>query len=445
MKKLLFILPLIISIAAINAQEYTGIHTSNYFPLQNISNNPSGIVTDSAKWHVNIFSGQIIFVNDINAQQGDDYKKLANMGILSLDKLLTSTNNATVISGNILFPSVSYKWNHKNAISMHLDLRANGIFRSSHTNISDLFSDVKTPDNLEDLKDENLKGVVNTWTEYNITYSRLLVENEKHILAGGITLKFLQGGGSGYFDMDGIDVSYDKDKIKHLEFDLTYAFNETLWDITEDGKIKFDGDEGFGANIGLSYFYKSTNQPHKPYLFKAGLSVRDIGYIRHKSDRGNKTYHVSMDDVPYSRFQGVETIEAFIDSVRSSVDFKEIRNGSYNLGLPTTFLLNVDYCHTPKLFLNATLNYQPSVYKNVVKSFKANFFKMTLTPRFENRTWGFYLPLAHQNYLGFSAGLAARWKSIFMGSTTLVSNIFKDDPDFSQFYFGFNIPIGKSN
>ena len=444
MKKLFFILPLFLSSLLVSSQDFTGIHTSNYFPLQNIANNPSGIVTDSVKWHINILSGQVVFVSDINNEETEVYKRLANAGILSLDKLLATTDNATIITGKIIFPSVAYKFNHKNALSIHFDMRANGIYRASHANIAEIFDNVQTPDGLEDLQNENLKGVVNTWTEYNLTYSRLLFENEKHVLAGGITLKLLQGGGSGYFDMDGIDVSYNKDQINHMEFDLTYAFNEALHEIAEDGKIKFDGDNGIGANIGFSYFYKDPNQPKKPYLFRAGLTINDIGSIKHSKNRGNKTYHFEMDDVPYSKFHNITSISALVDTLKNSVDFTETEGGSYSLSLPTTYTLNGDYCYKPTLFLNASFSYQPSVYNNIVKSFKADFFTMRLTPRFENKTWGFYLPLGYNNILGVNAGIAARWKYIFAGSGTLIGNLFKSDGNTNQVYFGLNIPIGKT-
>ncbi|WP_075591578.1 DUF5723 family protein [Labilibacter marinus] len=444
MKKILLVLYILFISISSYAQDFGGVHTSNFLPLQNIANDPTGIVRDSTKWNINVLSGQVLFLNDGQSQETDVFQKLANTGILSLDKLLGSTSNITVANGKIIFPSISYKFNHKNAIAVHFDLRGNGVYRASHESVAKLFKDVESPDGLDDLQNENLNGIVNTWTEYNVTYSRLLFENDKHEFAGGVTLKYLQGGGAGYFNMDGIDVSYDKTQINNLDFDLSYAVNETLYEITEDGKVKFNGDSGLGANIGFSYIYKDPNQKDKPYLFKAGLTINDIGSIKHSNNKGNKTYHVSMQDVPYSRFQGVETLGALIDTLKNSVDFKEIDGDDYSLSLPTTYAINADYCYSKNIYINASFSYQPSVYGKVIKSFKTKSVTTYLTPRFENKTWGFYLPMRYHNKLGANAGFGARWKGFYIGSATVIGNLFKSDSESSQFYFGVNIPIGKT-
>jgi len=282
--------------------------------------------------------------------------------------------------------------------------------------------------------------------EYNLTYSGVIWETPVHKVTGGITFKLLEGGGSGYFNMDGVDVSYNKDNVEYFRMDLSYALSESLSQAINDDKIELFGDTGFGISFGANYTYKPDyliSVKGVPYKFKVGFSVKDLGSIKHKSAVSQKKYRLSGEDIPYSRFKGIETVEGLVDSLKQSFDFEEIEGGSYRMDLPTKYTAMGDYCFRKNWFLHGSVSFQPDLYSKVVKLLKKDVWDFKLTPRFENQTWGVYLPVSYMNQLDWRAGLGVRWKYLFMGSGTVLSNLIDNEKGMGQFYFGTNITIGK--
>ena len=428
------------------AQEYPGIHSSRYFPLQNINNQPADLVRDSTKWHINVVTTQISLMRNFAFQEDDMLDLLGKAGFTDLKHFLATEQSNLYIHGILMLPSVSYKINKNHAVALWFDMRAHGIYRASNDEFLKLFSGVDAPEDLAVLADEYFKAVINSWMEYNLTYSGVIWETPTHKVTAGITFKYLEGGGSGYFNMDGVDVSYNKDNVEYFRMDLSYALSESLSQAIHDDKIELFGDTGFGLSFGANYTYKPDhlkNVDGIPYKFKVGASVKDLGSIKHKSSVSQKKYRLSVEDVPYSRFKGIESLEGLVDSLKQSFNFDEIEGGSYRMDLPTKYTATGDYCFRKHWFLHGSISFQPDLYSKVVKILKKDVWDFKLTPRFENQTWGVYLPVSYMNQLGWRAGLGLRWKYLFMGSGTVLSNMIDDEKGMGQFYFGANIPIGK--
>jgi hypothetical protein len=152
-----------------------------------------------------------------------------------------------------------------------------------------------------------------------------------------------------------------------------------------------------------------------------------------------------MEDVPYSRFQGIETIEALKDSIEKSIDYKELKGGGFKTNLPLTIAGNVDYCIRPNLFVNSTIVLRPNYYNKLVNIVEQNIWRGNVTVRYEKRKWGVYLPLSYSNVLGWNLGLSGRYGNFFIGSSTMLGNIISSGNTQQVLYFGMSIPIYNSN
>jgi len=53
-----------------------------------------------------------------------------------------------------------------------------------------------------------------------------------------------------------------------------------------------------------------------------------------------------------------------------------------------------------------------------------------------------FLPIFH-NTTNNSIGLAFKYKFFFLGSRTIIGNVFSNERGNGTLYFGFNIPFGK--
>nr|WP_319397406.1 DUF5723 family protein [uncultured Carboxylicivirga sp.] len=442
MKKLLVTFIALLFAIYSYAQLFDGVHSSRYFPLQNIYTQPSDLVFSDYKWNINLFSPQISLVNNMVFNESDFIKTLGRVGFNDLKYFFASEQTLLLARGRILLPSVSYKINPKHSVAFSTNLRVDGIYRSSNDEITNLFKGYDDPDLLEDMADEYFKSVVNQWMEYSFSWSGIIWHQGAHTISGGANIKYLVGGGSGYVDLDGIKVMYGKEKIDYFKVDVSYAINKNLRETIDDGKIDLFGDNGLGFDMGFTYRYKPEGSVNIPYKYKLGFLVGDWGYVKHKDDVRRSTFRVAIDDVPYSRFSGVESIEALVDSLQKSVSIEEINSKAYTMKLPTNFVLSGDYCFHPNWYVNGLLSYQPGFYHNLLSVVNRNIWKVNITPRFENKTWGAYLPITYSS-IASKVGLSLRWKYLFMGSSTFVSNLIKEEKGRGEFYFGFNIPIGK--
>lgn len=424
------------------AQNYKGIHTSRYLPLQNIYNQPADLVRTDRKWHINVVAPQVVMVNNFAFNESDFVKTLSKVGIIDLKQFFSSDQSTLVGRGQFMLPSVAYKINSKNAVAFSINLRADGIYRSSNDELSLLFTGIDHPELMNALEDEYFKSVINQWTEFAFTWSGVLWHDDTHMLTAGANVKYLVGGGSGYLNLDGIEASYNHQRIDYFHLDVSYALNKSLTTTIDDGKIDFFGDMGLGFDMGLSYSYKPEWRTDIPYRYKIGFLVGDLGYVRQKSDVKNSTFRINIEDVPYSMFEGISSLEALVDTLQKAVGFEEVESQSYKMNLPTTYVLSGDYCFNPKLYLNVLFAHQPGFYKKMGDVIEKSMWKMNVTTRFENEKWGTYLPIDYSTF-DFRVGLAFRWKGVFLGSSTFVSNLFKNEKGRGEIYFGINLPIGR--
>lgn len=443
MKKIFSLLLMALLLQNMLGQDFTGIQSSRFFPLQNINNQPADLVRNNSRWNINLVSAQIGLINNVVFNESDFLKQLSKFGYTDLKHFLASDQSVLLARGKVFLPSVSYKINTNHAVAFSLNLRADGMYRSSNDELTQLFTGYDNPELLEDLNNEYFKSVVNQWMEYSFTWSGVLLNRNEHLLTGGANVKYLVGGSSGYFDLDGIKVMYDKEKIEYFQADVSYAYNKNLNEAFEEGKIDLFGDKGLGLDLGLSYSYKPDGAEDIPYRFKVGLVVNDIGYVKNSSEVNRSTFSVSITDVPYSRFNGIESLEALTDSLQKSVGVSVIEHESYKMNLPTAVIISGDYSFNSNWYLSGFVGLQPGFYRQLLDIVEKNIFNVNLTPRFENKTWGGYLPITYNNRLNFSTGLAFRWKYVFVGSGSIISNMFKSEKDMGEFYFGINIPIGK--
>lgn len=443
MKRLLLLYILLLALQSVYAQDYPGIHSSRYFPLQNINNQPADLIRNNSRWNINVVSTQVGLANALNFNESDFMKQLSKVGFTDLKYFLGSNQSLFVGQGQLTFPSVSYKINTKHAVAFSMGMRADGIYRSSTDDIVKLFTGYDNPELLKDVSDEFFKSVVNQWMEYSLTWSGILWKQDKHLITGGANVKYLVGGSSGYFDLNNIEVMYNKDRIDYFEVDVSYGINKNLGEAISEGKIDLFGDNGIGMDFGLTYSYKPEEVNDIPYKFKLGIMVGDVGYVKHRSAVKQATYRVSIEDVPYSRFQGIESFDALIDSLEKSVDFEKVNNDSYKMNLPTSLLVTGDYCFTPTWYLSGLIGYQPGLYKQNLDIISNDIWKFNLTPRFENNIWGAYLPVSYNNRVDFTAGIALRWKYVYLGSNTILTNLIDSESKYGEFYFGINIPLGR--
>jgi hypothetical protein len=132
------------------------------------------------------------------------------------------------------------------------------------------------------------------WGELGFNYSGLIVDNYDNNVSAGLTVKKLMGYSGAYVTMEHLSyrvpnhdtlIVYDADMEAGLSVPLNYTDNSFMSSPITRGS-------GTGVDIGITWERKAPNgsnndhfdklcsQDYTPYLFRAGVSVTDIGSIK---------------------------------------------------------------------------------------------------------------------------------------------------------------------
>jgi hypothetical protein len=141
-----------------------------------------------------------------------------------------SDNNNFFLNTDILGPSVLFNLGQKSSLAFTTRLR--GAFNLSningqfYENIADGFEG--QDDYVVNMND--FSGIGHVWGEIGVTYGQVLIESEKNILRGGVTLKYLAGGGGVFSSSQSLNGNYSSQVLElttsgNLGFGYTEEFD----------------------------------------------------------------------------------------------------------------------------------------------------------------------------------------------------------------------------
>ena len=107
--------------------------------------------------------------------------------------------------------------------------------------------------------------------------------------------------------------------------------------------------------------------------------------------------------------------------------------------LPTALHANVDWNIHHKFYLNLNSDFS-LVNKNAVnKNSIAN--AVTLTPRFETRWFTYAIPVSYMEYTGTQVGSSLRFGPLFIGSSSVLTNLVSSNSKGADIYVGVKYPV----
>lgn len=205
-----------------------------------------------------------------------------------------------------------------------------------------------------------------------------------------------------------------------------------LSDVTVADLLDFQST-GFGGDIGLVYEYRpDTTRVYggqNKYKLKIGLSLMDVGSIRYKRDqRSSGSYQIHIPEG--QRFYLSTITDTPLDDVSDTLNnypqYFTPENGkqvsTYKVSLPTTLRLAIDYHLHRSLYVS--LAAQAALTSSGKPANGWEYSAATLTPRYEGRGIGLYVPLSYNSLSGGSAGLALRIGPLYLGSGSILSAAF---------------------
>lgn len=439
-----------ISVICVEAQSYIGFLTDNYSGVNSVIANPANITDSRFKTDINLVGASVFAGNDyygVNVMDAlkDDYD-------FDLDATKSPSNDNNIVTYvDIMGPSFMFNLNKKSSLAIFTRARTVVNINEINGNTIDALDDDSTDDFNVNEGDFNIFG--QAWAEVGLTYARVLMDKDQHFLKGGLSLKYLQGGGSGYVQGKNVTIDYDADGIDPN----TGSFDST-GELTYGRFAEFDNDNydyelpdanGFGVDLGFVYEwrpnhtdYTKTNADgdayslkHKnKYKLKVGVSLTDLGSINYK-EGSEDVYDITNTGVNEDDFDNADDIEDFLNTFYSLTE----SNDSYKTNLPTALHLNADWSFSSRFYVN--LNTDVALTKKGKENTSRISNIASLTPRFESRWFSFYVPLSVVEYNGFQAGAGLRMGPLYVGSGSVISALTSDDTKGADVYAGLKVPV----
>ena len=334
-----------------------------------------------------------------------------------------------MIATEVIGPSVMFNAGRGNTFALTSRVRVIG-------NIQDIDGNfVKSMGNENEVLPVNLnsnrnqKISVNAWSEFGASFGKVLMENERHVLKGGLSLKYLAGSTNSFVYISNLKGTLDED----VQGDV-YMTNATgrvaigvsgvdFDDFSTDHLFKSNGT-GFGLDLGLSYEYRLAEEEN--YKFKIGVALLDIGSIKYTplaSQNGDYTinipsgsswYPAGLDEKSISEIkQELDASPYFVNNAKSI--------SSYKANLPTTLQTTMDWAISNKFYTEIAAQVNMAKKDNPYNAFQYN--AVTVTPRFEGKRYGFYLPVNYNSLTNLNVGFSMRLGAFYIGSGSILTSV----------------------
>lgn len=288
--------------------------------------------------------------------------------------------------------------------------------------------------------------------EYGLTYGQVILDQKKHFLKAGGTVKLLQGMGAIYLYEK--NIKYElvaQDSAINVDADVKFGASANLDEIVD---YKFNANPSLGFDFGFIYEYRPKYKDYQyemdgkkelwmrdenKYLFRVGFSVLDMGSMKFEKQFGSNDFRIKENGFNTEELL-TYTLEGLSDSINSNGSVIE-NDKIFKYKLPTTVNLNVDYRIIHHVYVN--VNGRLALNQGTEHYSKAHYLNSaSITPRFESKWFGLAVPLRYNQYNKFNVGLGLRLGPVWIGSNNLLAVTgIQDEITSVDFYMAVKIPI----
>lgn len=445
MKHGYFILAICLIPLVVKAQHYSATYGSSYIGSLNVHNNPASIVNNPHRWDLTILGIQD--KHTTNAIEVHKYSLLsnpANSEYLIADGRFRRHGD---LNFNINLLNTRIALSKKNSIAFGANLRSYTTLHTSPYNFIDTlhrFGDFFSQN--EQTGTMSLDMTSSSWAELYASYAHTFVDNAYGRLNAGITLKLNRGLSGAFASLRQGSFTTDRTvdptlyTVTNAALDFGYSSNYDRWDsdqkFNDNWRDFLSFTEGGGSlDIGLEYLVKLPgaytgrgNEGYFDYDWKIGLSIMDIGYAQYHFGKHSTrardirpgTSDLVMDASLDSTISNLATLRDSLSSIFQSIG---IYGGKFRVAHPTRLVLNADKFLHDAFFINADLVLNLNTISHGNGRYVKDLSLLTITPRWEVRKKGFYLPLYFNNRNQFWIGGAVRFGPLLFGLHNW-SNIF---------------------
>ena len=458
MKKIYLLIVFIGLLNPLSAQDWLGLHSSNYAGVQGISFQPASIADSRYKFQMNLIGISAGLGNNYLSIPGADFKKFE----VDYDRLLRNSDGKDkggYMTTDIYAPfSFMLTMSPKHAMALTFRARSvinfDGITSETASYIDELSEEddfVIDPNDSFDLGNTYVQA--HAWGELGLTYGRVIFDRNTSFLKAGATFKLLTGVASGYTYINELRFSgINGDRVNVPQIDVETGISDNINE--DDFKYTPFQNMSFGLDLGAVYEYRPKIDKYRykmdgvdsllrrdknKYKLRLGVSLLDLGAIKYNKSEESGNIQGNASELDINELEG-DLDEIFEDL------FNFQRGGTYKMGLPTRLLGEIDYNVAGGLYLNFTsqFGFRGGASDREKSRYISTF---SLTPRIEGKTFGLALPVSYDKFDNLSSGVSVRIANLVIGSRNALSNgVFGKDVRSFDFHFAlrFGLPFHRT-
>lgn len=461
------------TVNSIQAQDWLGYHTSTYSGIQGIHVNPALITGSNYKKfdisivaaHANI-SNDFLYFDAATITNPNLFSRSDFFDVYVRQNLNGATKNA-MINANIQGPAFLYQFTPYDAIGFSPRVRAFGNIDRLDENLAKLIvEELNYPPNWNTLISRQfMSATAHAWAEYGISYGRIIYADEKHTIKGGITAKLLQGLGAGYLTFTDYSYNFYNDQVMGI-YDTYGSFGLSQNVQDQEFRFGFEGGPGFGMDIGFTYEFKPNGifgktgliRPRKNsygretgiwakdetrYKFKVGISLNDVGGLMYAKSTNSRDFYANVDSLSLSVFNNINGPGSLAQTLQA-VFVQSNNTSNFFIDLPTHLHLFFDY-RIDKGF---------AVHTSVMLPFNHGIFdhhknhyiyQLAVTPRWESKWFGVYLPISFNEYLLYNLGISLRLGPLVIGTGDILGTLIKREYASLDVHMGLRLIFPKKS
>jgi len=428
-----------------NAQSFAGFHTSNYAGIYGVLNNPAAAAGSRYKWDVNIIGADvkggntyISFPKSVLFNQPDTFRR-------NRDYFLdTSASRRQYGWGmaEVLMPSVLYAIDERQALAFTWRIRGVANAGNVETGIANFFG-LNYPNPRFTGRNYTVdygSFFAHSWNELGLSYARIIKDDGVNRWKAGVTLKYLSGIAAGYAVVENATfVMNSRTDATIYSGTLKVAYNEQLdnWEDPDIRNFKLFENPGVGLDLGVIYEWRpgsdgfgsydsdAWNPEAEEYKLRIGASVTDIGGVFYKkapinADLNLQTASINPDSVRYRNNEGWQRYYRRVKDYFTPMPTYD----AFYMASPTALHLTGDYNIDGRFFVSANaviglFTGRSDVSKNYAIT------QLQVTPRFDSRHFGAYMPFVLNRFGQVDAGVGFRAGPLIIGSASILSNLLR--------------------
>lgn len=423
------------------AQNYQAINGSVYAGSLSTGNNPASIVHVPYAWDITPLAFQ--FKQSTNAFIVKGFSFLSPSGNAIVENDYGIKNRFLFANQDIRLLNTRVKLNAKSAIAFGANLRNYVYGTSGKTNYQGSTYSLADFQRINlDYQALHFDAAGSAWAEMYASYARTVLDDGYKVLNAGITIKYNRSLAGGYAKGEGIQYIPDADTNNLNGFLLTngrlqYGYSSNIDDANNNGgsfntsKLFENIYSSFSADIGMEYIFLSTDEEDEDdsyaYNTKLGISLMDIGGNRYRHSTKSRfatAVKIGINDTLLeNKFNDVKDIDQFNDSLATISSSLAGLAGDFVIYKPTRLVVNIDQRIRQNFFINTELTLPVISLAGKNSLYIKDMNLLAVTPRWETRKFGAYMPVLFNMRKQLWVGGALRAGPLLIGFHNL-SNLF---------------------